>query len=389
MPSKASSILRHLPIPGVMHFFDAKYRNQQAQESGQQALDWLQQMDQSGMVPEHYKGVSNLVLGSKDPVGAANLKKYFYDPAEDAKFKKIWSSSLIEGADGDVYDPVTKERVLGIDTDSEIKRQTDAKVHDEQRGAYETLIEQLPDSPTKKMLKKFLSINDFDSINEEIPHLLNPRIMGEDALKEQKLKKEIESLNATINDKTSAVRRREVQNQISQLEIERLKNPGGSVARELGMKYIQDNREGVIGKEQSLSEYVEILKALQSGDLKTGPFDKYLTKWFAATYESQFLDRLAITASRGALKSWGEIRPTDPDQKLALQQSLGLDKHESFNVILIKNAIKNLEADMDFYMTQVDRFMPNFPEYRIPGYDERNEEKLHFNPATGNFGEPQ
>ena len=365
MPTK-SSILRFFPVVG--DFFQQKHQQQQQEKYGQQSLIELQRRYEQGTMDPFLADYAYRALENKDPIAAANIIGYGQDPQRLEDAKRTHSSGFVTGTDDKLYNPTTQERVLpGVESEEVLADQiAEAKRRQEVKKLGE-MVSEMPEGPDQQHAQNLMNLGKPDAASDYLSNLTNPQMLEDAEMQRRKDEMALAEGASRISDRNSQKARRVAQNSKTYAEVDDLQNLDSAAARKIGTTYVAENFAQLNTKMQERSTFSDLLSKLEAANIPTGPGDQYKTAWLVTNVDRETLDAMAIMASRGKLKEWKEVRPTDKDQQLALDTVLGADKTENFNINFIRAAIKEIDRQFELYDAFSDQYFSEFDTFKRPG----------------------
>ena len=365
MPTK-SSILRFFPVVG--DFFQQKYQKQEQEKYGQQALVELQRRYDQGTMDPYFKDYAFRALQNQDAGLASNIIGYGQDPQRLEDAKQTHAKGFMKDAGGYWRNPTTGGRPFPGAEHQEVLAGQIAEV--ERRREVKKLgetVAAMPEGQDKDHAKSLMNLGKPDDAAGYLSELTNPQMLEDVEMQRRKDEMALAEGASRISDRNSQKARRVAQNSKTYAEVDDLQNLDSAAARKIGTTYVAENFAQLNTKMQERSTFSDLLSKLEASNLPTGPGDQYRSEWLVTNVDRETLDAMAIMASRGKLKEWKEVRPTDKDQQLALDTVLGADKTENFNINFIRAAIKEIDRQFELYDAFSDQYFSEFDTFKRPG----------------------
>ena len=365
MPTK-SSILRFFPVVG--DFFQQKHQQQQQEKYGQESLIELQRRYGQGtmdsvLAPHAFRAIEN-----KDPVAASNILRTGQDPQMLANFKQTHAKGFVKDVYGKWRNPTTGDELFeGVESQEVLADQIAGSKKRREDQMTRAAAAEMNEGPDKDYVDDLLGLGKFGIASDYLSELNNPQRLEAVEMKRRQDEMALAEGVSRISDRNSQKARRVAQNSKTYAEVEDLTNLDSAAARKIGTTYVAENFAQLNTKVQERSTFSGLLSKLEASKIPTGPGDQYRSEWLATNVDRETLDAMAIMASRGKLKEWKEVRPTDKDQQLALDTVLGADKTENFNINFIRAAIKEIDRQFELYDAFSDQYFSEFDTFKRPG----------------------
>ena len=365
MPTK-SSILRFFPVVG--DFFQQKYQKQEQEKYGQQALVELQRRYDQGTMDPYFKDYAFRALQNQDAGLASNIIGYGQDPQMLENVKQTHTKGFMKGADEKWRNPSTGDRLFeGVESEEVLADQiAEAKRRQEVKKLGE-MVSEMPEGSDQQHAQNLMNLGKPDAASDYLSNLTNPQMIEGAEMQRRKDEMALAEGASRIGDRNSQKARRVAQNSKTYAEVDDLQNLDSAAAREIGTTYVAENFAQLNTKMQERATFADLLSKLEASKIPTGPGDQYRSEWLVTNVDRETLDAMAIMASRGKLKEWKEVRPTDMDQQLALDTVLGADKTENFNINFIRAAIKEIDRQFELYDAFSDQYFSEFDTFKRPG----------------------
>ena len=365
MPTK-SSILRFFPVVG--DFFQQKYQKQEQEKYGQQSLIELRRRYDQGTMDPYFKDYAFRALQNQDSALASNIIRLGQDPHGLESTKQTHAKGFMKDAGGYWRNPTTGGRPFPDAEHQDVLAISiaDAKKRREVKKLGET-VAAMPEGQDKDHAKSLMNLGKPDDAAGYLSELTNPQMLEDVEMQRRKDEMVLAEGASRISDRNSQKARRVAQNSKTYAEVDDLQNLDSAAAREIGTTYVAENFAQLNTKMQERSTFSDLLSKLEASNLPTGPGDQYRSEWLVTNVDRETLDAMAIMASRGKLKEWKEVRPTDKDQQLALDTVLGADKTENFNINFIRAAIKEIDRQFELYDAFSDQYFSEFDTFKRPG----------------------
>ena len=366
-----SSILRFFPVVG--DFFQQKYQKQQQEKYGQESLIELQRRYEQGTMDPFLADYAFRALQNKDGAAAGNIIGYGQDPQRLESAKQTHSKGFVTGADDKLYNPTTQERVLpGVESEEVLADQiAEAKRRQEVKKLSET-ISAMPEGPDQQHAQSLMNLGKPDDAANYLSELSNPQAQAE--LEAQRLKDEADLANTHARTAAAhaAAANSEMRTLAAEQDLENAKNSKSPEALNIAAGIVKESIGTIDSKTRDRSRYETLLEKLDAHDLKTGPFDTFMSDWFFKNADRELLDAMAILVSRGELKQFEGGRTTDADMIQMLKANFGSDKTEGFNRLFIQEAIIAIDKHLNKYDSIVDEFFPGIDAFQ------REDREYHF-----------
>ena len=375
MPTK-SSILRFFPVVG--DFFQQKYQKQEQEKYGQESLEELRRRFEQGTMDPYFKDYAFRALQNQDPALASNIIRLGQDPQGLESAKQTHAKGFMQDAGGYWRNPTTGGRPFPSAEHQEVLAASiaDAKKRREVKKLGET-VAAMPEGQDKDHAKSLMNLGKPDDAADFLGERSNPQMQDEAEMQRLQDEADLTKTQAetqAINDQavTQVLRNKKLEQ-----DIENAQSPEDAFALKSASEFLTENRPLLGAKTRDRARYETLLEKLNSHELKTGPFDTFMSDWFFKNADRELLDAMAILVSRGELKQFEGGRTTDADMVQMLIAQFGADKTENFNRRFIQEAINAIDEHFAAYDNAQDTYYPN------NSYFARPDRQYHFTSPTG------
>ena len=370
MPTK-SSILRFFPVVG--DFFQQKHKKQQYEKQGVEALAEVQRRFNAGTMDPILADYAFRAGQNQDAGLAMNILRFGQDPQMLENVKQTHTKGFMKDAGGYWRNPTTGGRPFPgaehqevlADQIAEVERRREVKKLGETVAA-------MPEGQDQEHAKNLMNLGKPDDAANYLSELTNPQMLEDAETQRLQDEAELRLTNAQIREKNMATANREMQTLQLEQDMEAAKNANSPEALNIAASIVKESIGQIDNKTRDRARYETLLEKLDSHELKTGPFDTFMSDWFFKNADRELLDAMAILVSRGELKQFEGGRTTDADMVQMLIANFGADKTENFNRRFIQEAIIAIDKHLNHYDNVVDEFFPGIESFQ------REDREYHF-----------